>query len=54
MNSTGHLVISIAKSGLRIASCIVSLMHGTIWPLAAGFLVAEVLGIAEELVDKRR
>lgn len=53
MNSLGHLLISIVKSGLRIAACIVSLMHGTIWPLAAGFLVAEVLGIAEELVDKR-
>lgn len=53
MNSTGHLLISIAKSGLRIASCIVSLMHGNVWPLAAGFLAAEVLGIAEELVDKR-
>ena len=53
MNSIGHLVISIAKSGLRIAACIVSLMNGTLWPLAAGFLAAEVLGIAEELVDKR-
>ena len=54
MNSLGHLAISIAKSGLRIASCIVSLLHGSVWPLAAGFLVAEILGIAEELVDKRK
>lgn len=54
MNSLGHLVLSVTKSGLRIAACSVSLLHETIWPLAAGFLVAEILGIAEELVDKRR
>jgi len=54
MNSLGHLLISISKSGIRIASCIVSLLHGSVWPIAIGFLVAEVLGIAEELVDKRK
>lgn len=53
MNSTGHLVISIAKSALRIGSCIYCMATGLLWPLAAGFLVAEVLGVLEELVDKR-
>lgn len=54
MNSIGHLLISVAKSGIRIAACVVSLMHGSVWVLAAGFLAAEILGIAEELVDERK
>ena len=53
MNSIGHLLTSIAKSVIRIGACIWALCSGTIMPLAIGFLVAEVLGIAEELVDKR-
>ena len=53
MNSKGHLLISIAKSALRIGACCLSLSSGSPFPLAMGFLVAEVLGIAEELVDKR-
>lgn len=54
MNSLGHLLISIFKSILRIGACIWTLCTGTIIPLAIGFLAAEVLGIAEELVDKRK
>ena len=54
MNSLGHLVVSIAKSAMRIVACIYSLLDVTVWPLAVGFLVAEILGIVEELVDKRR
>lgn len=53
MNSKGHLFISIAKSAVRIGACGWALVSGRIIPLAAGFLAAEVLGIAEELVDKR-
>ena len=53
MNSKGHLFISLAKSGLRICSCIWSISAKNIVPLAVGFLAAEGLGIAEELVDKR-
>ena len=53
MNSKGHLFISIAKSVVRIGACGWALVSGRVIPLAAGFLAAEVLGIAEELVDKR-
>lgn len=53
MNSIGHLAISIVKSSLRIGSCIWCIASNSIIPLAWGFLIAELLGIAEELVDKR-
>ena len=53
MNSLGHLLISIGKSIIRIGSCIWSICTGAVLPIAIGFLVAEVLGILEELVDKR-
>ena len=53
MNSKGHLLISIAKSTLRIGACCWSISTCSSFPLAIGFLAAEVLGIAEELVDKR-
>lgn len=53
MNSLGHLLISISKSILRIGSCIYTLYTGTITVMAIGFLIAEILGILEELVDKR-
>ena len=54
MNSKGHLFISIAKSAVRIGACGWVLVTGSVIPLAVGFLGAEVLGIAEELVDKRQ
>lgn len=53
MNSKGHLIISITKSSLRIVSCIISIMIGSFEPLVIGFGGAELLGILEELVDKR-
>ena len=53
MNSKGHLFISIAKSGIRIISAAVAIFTKNITVLASGILIAEVLGIAEELVDKR-
>lgn len=53
MNSKGHLFISITKSGLRILSCILSIILKSFTPLAIGFGVAEILGVLEELVDKR-
>lgn len=53
MNSIGHLVVSIAKSILRIGACGWSICRGEVLPLAIGLLAAEVLGIVEELVDKR-
>lgn len=53
MNSKGHLFVSIAKSVIRIASCCTALIVGSVKALAAGFAAAEILGVAEELVDKR-
>ena len=53
MNSKGHLVISLLKSGIRILSGFMSLYTQSIAPLATGIIFAEVLGILEELVDKR-
>lgn len=53
MNSKGHLFISLAKSVIRVIGGIVTLIHGSIVPLAIGIIVAEVGGILEEVVDKR-
>ena len=53
MNSIGHLLVSIAKSLLRMGACAWCIYAGAVIPLAIGFLAAEVLGIVEELVDKR-
>ena len=53
MNSRGHLLLSIVKSCIRIAGCAVAIgTHNWIW-IAGMFGVAELLGIAEELVDNR-
>ena len=53
MNSKGHLFISLAKSIIRVIGGILSLIKGSIVPLAVGIIVAEIGGVAEELVDKR-
>lgn len=44
-----HFYISLVKSAVRIAGCLVALATGSWGWLAAGFLVAEILGIVEEL-----
>lgn len=53
MNSAWHLYISVAKSIIRIVSCIVSLVDGRFEWFAIGFVLAELLGILEEIGDKR-
>lgn len=53
MNSKGHLFISIAKSVIRIASCCTAMATDSVKAIAVGFVAAEILGVAEELVDKR-
>lgn len=53
MNSKGHLVISLVKSGIRVAGGIVALITNSVIPLAIGVMVAEIGGVMEELVDKR-
>jgi hypothetical protein len=53
MNSLGHLIISATKSVIRLVSCWISYSYNSVAPLAIGFAVAEILGILEEVVDKR-
>lgn len=56
MNSKWHLISSILKSILRIAGCIYVFLNPTsngIKVLAVLFALAEILGILEELGDKR-
>lgn len=38
---------------LRMGACAWSIFTGSLTPLALGFLIAEFLGIIEELVDER-
>lgn len=53
MNSKGHLIISLAKSVIRVVGGIVTLVTNSVVPLAIGIIVAEIGGVLEELVDKR-
>jgi hypothetical protein len=53
VNSKGHLYVSLVKSGIRFASCILALLFTDWWFLAYGFAIAEGLGVVEELVDRR-
>lgn len=53
MNSKGHLIISLVKSGIRLAGGIVALAADSVIPLAIGVMVAEIGGVLEELVDER-
>ena len=53
MNSKGHLTISFIKSGVRIVSAFISVGSRNILHLVIGLIMAEGLGVAEELVDKR-
>ena len=53
MNSKGHLYISLVKSAIRIIGCMGTLLTGDIILLAGSFGFAELLGIMEELADKR-
>ena len=53
MNSKGHLLISLAKSGIRVFGGIGTLITGSIIPLAACIMIAEIGGVLEEIVDDR-
>ena len=44
-----NIYISLVKSITRIAGCSVCLLTGSVFWLATGLIVAEILGIAEEL-----
>lgn len=53
MNSKGHLIISLAKSAIRVVGSVITLSTNSIVSLAIGIIVAEVGGVLEEIVDKR-
>ena len=44
-----HKNISFVKSGIRILAGL-CLMYGEFWWAGAGFVIAEMLGVAEEMV----
>jgi len=44
-----HFVVSILKSGVRILGCVLGIALQSISVMAVLFLVAEVLGIVEEI-----
>ena len=47
--SRGHFYVSLVKSGFRIGAGI-TLIYGLLLPAGTLFILAEVLGIVEELV----
>ena len=53
MNSKGHLIISLAKSIIRVIGGIITLLTHSTKPIAFGIIIAEIGGVLEELVDKR-
>lgn len=53
INSKGHFIVSLIKSFLRIIGTITTLYTSNIEFMCVLFLSAEILGIAEEFLDKR-
>jgi hypothetical protein len=49
----GHFGISLVKSLLRIAGGVLFFANGSIPQFVGCFLAAEILGILEEIFDKR-
>ncbi len=46
-----HYYISLVKSGVRILGCMGAMVYSSVLILALSFLLAEVLGILEEVID---
>ena len=44
-----HFYISLVKSAVRIAGCLAVIGGASVYWLAGSFLIAEMLGVAEEL-----
>lgn len=49
---TGHFYVSFVKSIIRIGGSIVAIITGSVFVLGLSFLVAELLGILEEIVEE--
>lgn len=53
MNSKGHLTLSLLKSIIRLFGCCMAVYNNNFSIAFLMFAIAEGLGVAEELVDKR-
>lgn len=53
VGSKGHMYTSMAKSVVRILTCIIALADNSIIILASGLCAAELLGVLEEILDRR-
>ena len=53
MGSKGHMYTSMAKSVVRILTCIIALADNSIIILASGLCAAELLEVLKEILDKR-
>lgn len=53
MNNKSHFICSLAKSAIRIAGCLLLLLKFDFLTFGLTFLVAEALGVVEEMVDNR-
>lgn len=53
MNSKKHFYVSFAKSVVRGLGCILCVLCDQIYILPLALLVAEILGVVEEIVDER-
>jgi len=53
MKDKRHFWCSIIKSILRMGACVYAMTTGSVLHLALGFLVAEGVGILEEIFDRR-
>ncbi len=49
----GHFWVSYCKSLVRLVSCVIASCTLSAKVLAIGFLIAELLGILEEIIDDR-
>lgn len=53
MKDKGHFHLSLIKSAVRIVGCMLAGVTGDFNHIATAFIVAEIVGIAEEFVNKR-
>lgn len=53
MNSRWHLMLSFSKSFIRIVGCLVALYYKNLTIAIWGIVIAEILGVLEEVKDER-
>lgn len=53
MKDKAHFYVSLTKSIVRMAGCVLTVITKNIGYIIVCFILAEFLGILEELVDKR-